>query len=308
MRKGGKFSLLTAGFFIMMATVVVKADVRGENEDFIKEEMKWREERDKSMRSQTSWLTIAGLYWLVEGENTFGTDGANKVVLPSGSAPSFCGRFILEEGKVRVVAAEGAGLKIGDEKIKGKVLIGDNEGKPDVLELNDLRMWIIKRGERYAIRMRDFNAPSYKKYEGLEFFPPDEKFRIEGLFFPYDKEKIIEVTTVAGTKAEMASPGYITFVVRGDECRLEAFKADEKNTRLFIIFKDLTNGDETYEKGRFMDADVLEGGKVDLNFNRAYNPPCSYTPYATCPVPPPEANWLKVRIEAGEKAYLGGHH
>ena len=306
MRKGSIIFVLTAGFFIMLAAVAVKAVVGGENQDFVKEEMEWREERDNSMRSQTSWLTIAGLYWLDGGENTFGTDETNKVVLPSGSASSFCGRFMLEEGGVRVVAAEGVDLKIGDEKITEKVLIGGNEGTPDILELNDLRMWIIKRGERYAIRMRDFNAPSFKQYKGLDFFPPNEKFRIEGHFFPYDKDKIIEVTTVAGTKAELASPGYITFVMSGEECRLEAFKGNEKNTMLFIVFKDLTNGEETYAKGRFMDADVLDDGKVDLNFNRAYNPPCSYTPYATCPVPPPEANWLKARIEAGEKAYPGG--
>ena len=308
MRKGRIFFVLTAAFLLMGFGAVVKAGIGGEKEDFVKEEMKWRKERDKSMRSRTSWLTIAGLYWLEEGENTFGTDRANKVVLPPGSAPSFCGKFILEEGKVKVAATEGISLTIDNEKIEEKVLTGDDERKPDILELNDLRMWIIKRGELYAIRMRDFNAPSYKKYEGLDFFPPNQKFRIEGDFFPYDEEKIIEVTTVAGTKAEMASPGYVTFVMSGEEWRLEAFKADEKNTRLFIIFKDLTNGEETYEKGRFMETDVLEKGKVDLNFNRAYNPPCNYTPYATCPVPPPEENWLKVRIEAGEKAYPGGHH
>lgn len=305
MRKGKIFLVLFAGFLLIRAGAVMEASAGEKNEDFVKEEMNWRKERDKSMRSRTSWLTIAGLYWLDEGENTFGTDRTNKMVLPRGSAPALCGKFILENGKVRVVAAEGAGLKIEEEKIGEKVLTSDNQGKPDILTLNDLRMWIIKRGDRYAVRMRDFNAPAYKKYEGLDFFPPNEKFRIEGNFIPYDEEKTIEVTTVAGTKAEMVSPGYVTFIIYGEECRLEAFKADEKNKRLFFVFKDLTNGKETYEKGRFMTSDVLEGGKVDLNFNRAHNPPCNYTPYATCPVPPPKANWLKVPIKAGEKMYPG---
>jgi uncharacterized protein (DUF1684 family) len=299
---------LAAGFFLMWFGSAAEAGVGGENEDFIKGEMKWREERDKSMRSPTSWLTIAGLYWLDEGENSFGTDKTNTLVLPSRSAPDFCGTFILEEDKVRIVTAKGAGIKIENEEIKEKILTGDNQGKPDILELNDLRMWVIKRGDRFAIRMRDFNAPAFKKYEGLDFFPPNETFRINGNFVPYDKEKIIEVTTVAGTTAEMVSPGYILFTMDGKKHRLEAFKADETNTTLFIIFKDLTNGKETYEKGRFMIANVLDNGKVNLNFNRAYNPPCNYTPYATCPVPPPEANWLKVRIEAGEKAYAGRLH
>ena len=308
MRKRIIFFLVAAGFYLMWTGAVLNARAAGEDEDFIKEEMKWREERDRQMRSPTSWLTIAGLYWLDEGENTFGTDRTNKLVLPSGSAPAFCGKFVLGEGKVKVVAAKGAGIKIEDEEIGEKTLTGDDQGKPDVLELNDLRMWVIKRGERYAIRMRDFNAPQFKKFNGLNFFPPNEKFKIKGNFVPYNEDKIIEVTTVAGTKAEMASPGYVTFAVDGKECRLEAFKADEKNTKLFIIFKDMTNGEETYEKGRFMDSDVLENGEVDLNFNRAYNPPCNYTSYATCPVPPPEANWLKVHIEAGEKKYPAGLH
>jgi len=223
MRK--KIVLLTVivGFFLMANGSCSKTTSAKKNEDFDKQEMKWREERDKSMRSPTSWLTIAGLFWLDEGENTFGTDKTNKLVLPSGSAPSFCGKFILEEGKVKVIAAEGAGIMINGEEIDEKILTSDNQGNPDVLELNDLRMWIIKRGERYGIRMRDPNAQAYKEYKGLEFFPPSEKFRIKGNFVPYDKEKAIEITTVAGTMAEMISPGSVLFALDGKEYRLEAF-------------------------------------------------------------------------------------
>jgi hypothetical protein len=197
--------------------------------------MKWRDERDKSMRSPTSWLTIAGLFWLDEGENTFGTDKTNKLVLPSDSAPSFCGKFILGEGKVKVIVAEGTGIKIEGEEIDEKILTSDNQGNPDVLELNDLRMWVIKRGERYGIRMRDYSAPAYKEYKGLEFFPPSEKFRIMGNFVPYDKEKIIEITTVAGTKAEMISPGSIFFIIDGKEYCLENFIQMNRNQFLFFL-------------------------------------------------------------------------
>jgi len=308
MRKKNVFFTVIVGIFLMTNGAFSNTTSAIKNEDFHKEEMKWRKERDKSMRSSTSWLTIAGLFWLDEGENTFGTNKTNKLVLPSGSAPSFCGKFILGEGKVKVIVAEGTGIKIEGEEIDERILTSDNQGNPDILELNDLRMWVIKRGERYGIRMRDYNARAYKEYKGLEFFPPSEKFRIEGNFVPYDKEKIIEITTVAGTKAEMISPGSIFFIMGGKEYRLEAFKADEKNTKLFIVFKDLTNGEKTYAKGRFMTVDVLENEKVDLNFNRATNPPCNYTPYATCPVPPQKANWLNVRIEAGEKTYAGTPH
>jgi len=305
MRKNIIFFTVIVGFFLMVNGSFTNTTNAIKNEDFDKEEMKWREDRDKSMRSPTSWLTIAGLFWLDEGENTFGTDKTNKLVLPSGSAPSFCGKFILGEGRVKVIAAEGAGIKIEGEDIDEKILTSDDQGNPDVLELKDLRMWVLKRGERYGIRMRDSNAQAYKEYKGLEFFPPREKFRMKGNFVPYDKEKTIEITTFAGTKAEMISPGSVLFALDGKEYRLEAFKADEKNTKLFIVFKDLTNEEKTFAKGRFLTVDVLENGKVDLNFNRAVNPPCNYTPYATCPVPPHKANWLNVRIEAGEKTYAG---
>lgn len=305
MRKKIALFTVIVGFFLMANGSFSNTTSAIKNEDFHKEEMKWREERDKSMRSPTSWLTIAGLFWLDEGDNTFGTDKTNKLVLPSSSAPSFCGKFILGEGTVKVIAAKGAGIKIKEEEIDEKILTSDNQGNPDVLELNDLRMWVIKRGERYGIRMRDFNAQAYKEYKGLKFFPPSEKFQIKGNFIPYDKEKTIEITTVAGTKAEMISPGSVLFALDGKEYRLEAFKADEKNTKLFIVFKDLTNGEKTFAKGRFLTVDVLDNGKVDLNFNRAVNPPCNYTPFATCPVPPHKENWLKVLIEAGEKTYPG---
>jgi len=264
------FFTAIVGFFLITNESFSSTINSIKNKDFDKQEMKWRKERDKSMRSPTSWLTIGGLFWLDEGENTFGTDKTNKLVLPSGSAPSFCGKFILGEDIVTVIAAEGAGIKIKGEEIDEKILKSDNQGDPDVLELNDLRMWVIKRGERYGIRMRDPNAKAYKEYKGLNFFPPSEKFKIKGSFFPYDKEKTIEITTFAGTKAEMISPGSVFFILSGKEYRLEAFKADEKNTKLFIVFKDLTNGEETF---------------------------------ATCPVPPHKANWLNVRIEAGEKIY-----
>ena len=305
MRKKIVFFTVIMGFFLMANVSCSNTTSAKKNKDFHKEEMKWREERDKSMRSPTSWLTIAGLFWLDEGENTFGTDKANKLVLPSSSAPSFCGKFSLGEGRVKVIAAKGAGIKIKGEEIEEKVLTSDDQGNPDVLELNDLRMWVIKRGERYGIRMRDANAQAYKEYKGLEFFSPSEKFRIKGNFVPYDKEKTIEITTVAGTKAEMISPGSVSFALEGKEYRLEAFKENEENTKLFIVFKDLTNGEETFAKGRFLTVDVLKNRRVDLNFNRATNPPCNYTPYATCPVPPHKANWLNVRIEAGEKTYTG---
>ena len=278
-----------------------------EGQRFIKEEMEWRVNRDKRMRSSTSWLTIAGLFWLEEGESSFGAASSNKIILPSGSAPPSAGKFIFKSGKIKVVANEGTDLKYEGKIIKEKVFKGDDAGKPDVVELAELRMWMIKRGDQYAIRLIDLNAPAYKNYKVLEFFPPRKKFKIEADFVTYPTPKTIPTATAIGTKEEMVSPGYIKFLIDGLEYRLDAFNGNEKNTKLFFIFSDETSGKETYGGGRFMYSDFLEKGKVDLNFNRAYNPPCAYTPYATCPLPLPQ-NILKVRIEAGEKTYPDGHH
>jgi uncharacterized protein (DUF1684 family) len=280
-----------------------------EDQNFVKEEMEWRAHRDKQMRSSTSWLTIAGLFWLEKGENSFGTNSSNNIKLPEGSAPPVAGTFVLKDGEVKVVAHEGVALKMAGKIIKENALRGDEiyPEEPDVVELNDLRMWVIRRGERSAIRLRDLNAAAYKNYKGLDFYPPNKKFKIEATFVPFSSPKAITIATVIGTEVEMKSPGYVKFMIDEKEFRLDAFVEDAQSKQLFFIFKDETNGKETYGAGRFMTSNVLEDGKVDLNFNRAYNPPCAYTPYATCPLAP-EQNWLKVRIEAGEKNYAGGHH
>ena len=272
----------------------------------MKAELAWRDVRDQEMKNPSSWLTIAGLYWLKEGENTFGTDAENDIRLPEGAAPAFAGTFILRDGIVKILSTEGIEFKIEGNPTKEKTLNSDETGKPDIVELNDLRMWVIKRGDRLAVRLRDLNAPRYKNYSGLDFFPPQEKYKINAAFIPYPSPKTEILATVVGTEAQMKVPGYIIFKFGGKEYRLDAFETKPESNILFIIFKDGTNGNETYGASRFMNAEILDDGSVDLNFNRAHNPPCAYTPYATCPLPPPQ-NVLPLRIEAGEKLYGQGH-
>jgi uncharacterized protein (DUF1684 family) len=272
---------------------------------FIQEEVAWREKRDKEMRAPTSWLNIAGLFWLKEGVNRFGTSEENPIKLPEGSAPSFAGSFLLDNGTVTVTAEQGTGLKIDGNGIHRSELKGDDTGKPDVIELNDLRMWVIRRFGRSAIRLRDLNHLPFKNYTGLDFYPPQKKYKLEAKFHSFPEPKKVEVGTAIGENTEMNSPGYVTFKIDGKVYRLDAFSGEPKT--LFFIFGDDTNGKETYEASRFMDAHILENGNVDLNFNRAFNPPCAYTLYATCPLPPPQ-NQLKISILAGEKKYPDSHH
>jgi uncharacterized protein (DUF1684 family) len=276
-----------------------------DSKTFLQEEAEWRKKRDKEMRAPTSWLNIAGLYWLEEGENAFGTSGKNPIKLPEGSAPQVAGRFYLDNGTVSVIAEQGIPLKVDGKTIHRFELKADDTGKPDIVELNNLRMWVIQRFDMYAIRLRDLDHLPYKNYTGLDFFTPNEKYRVQAEFQAFAKPKKLEVGTAVGKNTVMDTPGYVTFKIDGTLYRLEAFSADPQT--LFFIFGDETNGKETYEASRFMNARILENGKVDLNFNRAYNPPCAYTPFATCPLPPPQ-NQLKIRILAGEKKYPGSHH
>ena len=277
-----------------------------EDPAFVQAELEWREQRDQRMQTPTSWLTIAGLFWLEEGENTFGTDPQNKIQLPQGSAPAFAGKFTMKGDQVEVIALNNTELTIEDDPAKKKVLKSDAEGRPDVIDHADLKMWVIKRGDRLAIRLRDQNAPAFLNYAGLDFYPPRQKYKLKAKFVPYDPPKMETIATVVGTTDEMRVPGYVSFEIDGKPYRLDAFGDYPESKRLFIVMRDGTSGEETYGASRFMSAEVSDDGSVDLNFNRAYNPPCAYTAFATCPLPPPQ-NILSVKIEAGEKMYKKGH-
>lgn len=301
-------SLMLILFFFLSglpALCTILSHSAAEDPSFLEQEMAWRKNRDTRMRAHTSWLTIAGLFWLIEGENSFGSSSENNIKLPESSSPPLAGKFIFKDNVVSVIAHPGVQFKVKSNPVTQMTLKADDSGDSDILELNNLNMWVIKRGDRYAIRLRDLNAPPFKNYTGLDFFPPSEKFRIEADFVPFPSPKSVSVETVIGTETEMISPGHVKFTLDGKEFSLLAFQDDDNS--LFFVFRDETSGIETYEASRFMVSQILENGKVDLNFNRAYNPPCAYTPYATCPLPPPE-NELKLRIEAGEKKFPGGHH
>ena len=150
-----------------------------ESQNFYKEEIKWRDIRHERMLSPTSWLSISGLFWLREGESTFGTSADCRIRLPQGSAPALAGKFIYQDGQVSVEASSDVILKIQGKPVIQALLKGDDTEKPDIIELQDLRMWIIKRGQRFAVRLRDLNHPPYKDYRGLEYFPPSEKFKVQ---------------------------------------------------------------------------------------------------------------------------------
>jgi len=258
----------------------------------------WRAEREASMQEEDSWMNLAGLFWLDEGENRFGTGADMDIVLPMHATVAHAGTFTLEDGEVSYTMSRGQRAVMGDKTV--------NEGDLEVnqtLAHNNLRFVLIERGDKLAIRLRDLRAETFTEFEELEFYPPRRKYFIKGRFEPYDEPEEIEIGTVLGTEVIYYVPGEIKFSIDGQELTLLPTLSTLDAPRFWIMFKDQTAGQSTYGAGRFMYIDRPdEDNNVIVNFNRAYNMPCAYTPYATCPLPPGE-NWLSVPIEAGERRY-----
>jgi len=292
---------------VFSALGVVASLVAATESEFLANEKAWRDKRHARLASETGWLTLVGLHWLAPGANAFGSDPGVPVPLPEGKAPKRAGTLVLENGAVRLVPAPGAGLTINGKPAGEQVLGDDNAEQTDVVGLGDLSFFIIKRGERIGVRVRDKNSPVLKGFKGIDAYPPDPKWRVTATFHPYDKPRTVDVPNVLGTTEPMEARGNVTFTIDGREQTLEPVIEDPADPQLWFIFKDATSGKETYGGGRFLYAEMPKDGKVVVNFNRAYNPPCAFTPYATCPLPPKQ-NWLSVPIRAGEKTFHGAGH
>ncbi len=262
---------------------------------------RWRARREATLKADGGWLTVTGLFWLKEGANTAGSGPKNTVALPSGSAPGHTGTFLLRNGKVRFEAVPGVGVTLNGKPAGNIALKADVPGPADVLTIGPLSLILLNRGGKYAIRVKDNNSTFRKEFTGLHWYPVKREYRIVARFVPYAQPKVISIPTILGTSEEQQSPGYAEFALDGTTHRLEPVA---EGRELFFIFRDLTSGKQTYPAGRFLYSAPPENGRVVLDFNKAYNPPCAFTPYATCPLPPPQ-NRLRVKIEAGELNY--GH-
>lgn len=256
----------------------------------------WRAERYAALRREIGWLTLAGLHWLRPGVNTAGSAPDADVVLPSG--PREAGTFaVTDDG----VTADGAFERNGTP-VQGLRLASDHEtDEPTMLALGSLRLCLIERGDRLAIRTWDIEAPALHEFDGIDHWPVDPRWRIDARFEP-TPGRTLAVPDVLGTDEVREAPGDVVFDMDGVTHRLHALRGGDRG-ELFLVFGDETNRTETYGGGRFLytappDAD----GRVVVDFNRAYNPPCVFSPFATCPLPWPE-NRLRLRVEAGEKNF-----
>jgi uncharacterized protein (DUF1684 family) len=261
----------------------------------------WREKREAELKSDSGWLTVVGLFWLKEGSNRIGTDSANEIVLPAGTAPKQVGVIDFHQGKTVLRVEKDVKISVNGNPVTEFELDAAKKGKPDTVQLGDLSFFVIKRGDKYGVRVKNKSSRERLGFEGVKYFPAQESLRINARYVAYDKPKEIEIVNIIGDVSKQESPGYVVFALKGKEYRLEPVS---EGKQLFFIFRDLTSGKTTYPAGRFLYADVPQGDTVVLDFNKAINPPCAFTSFATCPLPPPQ-NHLKVAIEAGEQTY---HH
>ena len=261
----------------------------------------WRQRRAEALQADNGWLTVAGLFWLKEGKNTVGTDAGNDIVLPAGSAPGRVGVFEFASGATTFQAASGVKVAIDAKSATRATMAADTSESPTLLTINDLTMFVIKRGDRYGIRLRDKSSEMRRHFTGLRYFPVREAYRVCAKWVPYDPPKPIAIPNILGQTEMTPCPGRAEFELEGHQLSLEPVSEGDL---LFFIFKDQTSGKETYPPGRFLYSDLPKDGEVILDFNKAVNPPCAFTPFATCPLPP-EQNRLPVRVEAGELRY--GH-
>lgn len=265
----------------------------------------WRSERVDELKNDDGWFTLVGLFWLDEGENRFGSDPAGKVVLPEGKSPKLAGVLVRQGDKVSVRVAPGVKVTSGGKPVTAMELKSDAAEERTVLEMGSVSFYVIERSERIGIRVKDKQSAALAAFHGLDNYPIQPAWRIEARFEPYDPPKKVAIPNILGQVIEDESPGAIVFDWHGQTFRLDAL--GDPTQGLSLIFSDQTNGKETYGAGRFLETGPVEGGKVVVDFNTAYNPPCAFTAFATCPLPPAQ-NRLALRVEAGEKKYAGFEH
>ena len=271
--------------------------------EYISQIKLWHQKRIENLKKENGWLNLAGLFWLKNGENTFGTNPGNDIVFPKGKAPGKIGVFTLKDSTVTIKINTGIKVASNNKLVKEMKLKTDMSGDPTVLTLGFLKWFIIKRSDKYGVRLRDLSSDLLTEFAGIDTYPINEDWKITAKFEPYDPPKSISIPTIIGTVDEEKAPGALVFKKNGIQYKLDPVV---EGNQFFIIFADETSGKQTYGAGRFLYTSLPDSaGNVILDFNKAYNPPCAFTPYATCPLPPRQ-NYLKLEVTAGEKKY--GHH
>ena len=289
---------IAVGAALLLAASCARAPQQIDQQTYAREIAQWREKRLASLTGESGWLTLIGLFWLKEGRNTFGSDAANDIVVPK--VPPRAGEFVLANGVVTFRTPHAKTFIVDSAPISSVELKTDLDEKPTIVRVGSLSLQIIKREDRLGVRVKDKDNPDRANFRGLEYFPTDPKWRIEARFEPYNPPKHVPILNVLNMETDEPSPGAIAFEVDGKTYRLDAI-TERGETQFFMIFADDTRGKETYGAGRYLYVDPPDANnRIVIDFNKAYSPPCAFTNFATCPLPPKQ-NILPIAIEAGEK-------
>jgi uncharacterized protein (DUF1684 family) len=290
------FALLISAVVILGAT-----STRAPDQAYVRSFEKWKADQTADLKK--NWLSLAGLFWLKPGANTFGSDPASQIVFPKG--PAHAGEFELNGKEVSLKLLPAAHATVDGKSATAAKLDPDTSQHVTYVEMGSLRFHVIVRDERVGIRVLDRDSAAARNFKGMLFYPLDMNYRVTATWVPAEGKKTIEVPNVLGDVTAQSVPGVVEFKVNGEDSKLTALGGDVKKG-LFFVFNDLTAKNDTYPGGRFLDTGPIVEGHVVLDFNRAYNPPCAVTPYATCPLAPKQ-NRLTVAIPAGEKFDKAAH-
>jgi uncharacterized protein (DUF1684 family) len=272
------------------------------NEEYLSSILKWRKEVDANLRRENGWLALAGLFWLRKGTNLIGSDPDCDIKLP-GRAPKRLGRFEFDGNNVTLyVEAEGQ-VEVNGVEAKTALLDADQEDMPSFITLDEMRMVVVRRSKGVGIRLWDNTREARRTHPPRTWFPIKEEYHLPATYARFETPKIVQMPDILGAVIDEKMDGEVIFQFEGRTLKL--LVTEEPDHRLYIQFKDLSNNITTYPSSRYLYTDAHQGDKVFVDFNKAYNPPCAFTDYATCSFAPRE-NYLGVSIEAGET--YSGHH
>ncbi len=261
----------------------------------------WRKRYEAKLGAPDGWLSITGLYWLKDGENSLGTNAINDVVLPRDAGREQSGTIIVADKKVILQAAPGAHMTCNEQPVNHLEIQFNQYASSDWIYLNHIKFAVIQRGIRYGVRVYDEHSPERRKFVNVRWFPIEEAYTIQASYHELEEPMQIAIMSVVGDISQEPCPGYAEFTLEGQTCKLYPIVLEDG--RLWFMFKDASNGSLTYSGGRFLTSEAPQNGIVRIDFNRTYNPPCAYTHFATCPLPP-AINQLPVSILAGEMEFF----
>jgi len=266
------------------------------DDEYIQGITKWRQEVDQNLRRENGWLALAGLFWLRKGTNLIGSDPESDIPLPA-RAPAKLGTFEFDGDHVMLNVKSDLPVEVNGATTKSALLDTDQEDMPSFITFGDIRMVAVRRSKGVGIRLWDNTREERRLFPSRQWYPVKEEYRLHAMYTRYETPKIVKMPDILGAIIDEPMQGFVSFELNGKKYELVVEELPDR--RLFIQFMDLTNGNPTYPSGRYHYTDAYENGRVFVDFNKAYSPPCAFTEYATCTFPPQE-NRLEVAIEAGE--------